>query len=219
MLRSSRIVASFASSRPLAQRSFSVAAHLQSHIGSSPIFIPESVELALDVYGADLDTHAVPLVIKGPNGVGRVPIDTFARLNLSADGKTLSVSVENSKDGKQREMWGTLRSLIQNYVTGVTEGHIVLLTFVGTGYRYELAANGKEVNVKVGQTGTTKFVFPEGVTAVSPSQTRLMLRGHDKHVVTLFAARIRSLRPPEPYKGKGIFVNNETIKLKGKNVK
>ncbi|KAK9449908.1 mitochondrial 54S ribosomal protein uL6m [Limtongia smithiae] len=190
-----------------------------SHVGSSPIFVPSNVKLFLDVYNATGDTSDVPLVISGPKGTGSVNVPSFARLELKDEGTKLFVTVEDRTQPKQRQMWGLIRSLIQNHVTGVTDGHVVLIHLSGTGYRTELLAGERKISVKVGQTGVTIFELPEGITAKSPNPTRLLLEGPDKNIVTQFAHTIRALKPPEPYKGKGIYVNNETVKRKNKSVK
>ncbi|KAK9383182.1 mitochondrial 54S ribosomal protein uL6m [Kockiozyma suomiensis] len=201
------------------RRGFSASARVPSHVGSAPIYVPTEVSFALDLHNRNLDTDAVALHITGPKGVGKVQIPPFANIELVDSGRQLEVRVADSTVKQQRQMWGTLRSLIQNHVTGVTQGHSVILTFSGTGYRAELLPSGRQVSVKVGQTGATVFDLPENITAVCPQPTRLLLEGPDKHAVSQFGATIRSLKPPEPYKGKGIYMNNETIKLKSKSVK
>ncbi|KAK9240566.1 ribosomal protein L6, alpha-beta domain-containing protein [Lipomyces kononenkoae] len=200
-------------------RGFCSSAYSLSHIGSAPVFIPDNVSLMLDLHNRGEERDMTPLIITGPKGKLQVDIPSFARLDLVDNGKKLEVKVADSEVKIQRQMWGTLRSLINNQVTGVSEGHIAILQFVGTGYRAELLPSGRQISVKVGQTGTTLFDIPEGVTALNPQPTRLVLEGIDKQVVKQFAANIRALRPPEPYKGKGVFVNNETIKMKDKKVK
>ncbi|KAK9368474.1 ribosomal protein L6, alpha-beta domain-containing protein [Lipomyces kononenkoae] len=222
-MTSTRIFSSTAATclrkRTLNPRGFCSSAYALSHVGSSPIFIPDNVSLMLDLHNKDEERDMTPLIITGPKGKLKVDIPSFARLDLVDNGKKLEVNVVDSEVKIQRQMWGTLRSLINNQVTGVTEGHIAILQFVGTGYRAELLPSGRQISVKVGQTGTTLFDIPEGVTALSPQPTRLVLEGIDKQAVKQFAANIRKLRPPEPYKGKGVFVNNETIKMKDKKVK
>ncbi|KAK9322482.1 ribosomal protein L6, alpha-beta domain-containing protein [Lipomyces orientalis] len=203
----------------IAHRGFCSSVSALSHIGSAPVFIPDTVQLMLDVHNRDDERDMTPLIVSGPKGTLQVQVPSYARLDLVDNGKKLEVKVADAEVKIQRQMWGTLRSLINNQVTGVSEGHIVILQFVGTGYRAELLPGGRQVSVKVGQTGTTVFDIPEGITALSPQPTRLVLEGIDKQAVKQFAANIRALRPPEPYKGKGIFVNNETIKMKDKKVK
>jgi large subunit ribosomal protein L6 len=126
-------------------------------------------------------------------------------------------------------MIGTLRADLSNHITGVSEGHIAILRLVGVGYRatIESSATTKEpefegqqfVNLKVGYSHPIELGIPKGVKASTPQPTRILLEGVDKQVVKQFAAHIRQWRVPEPYKGKGIFVNDETIKLKNKKIK
>ena len=126
-------------------------------------------------------------------------------------------------------MTGTLRADLSNHIVGVSEGHVAILRLVGVGYRatIESIATTKEpefpgqqfVNLKVGYSHPIELGIPKGVKASTPQPTRILLEGVDKHVVKQFAAHIRAWRVPEPYKGKGIFVNDETIKLKNKKIK
>lgn len=109
--------------------------------------------------------------------------------------------------------------MIQNHVTGVSEGHAAILRLVGVGYRASIEDNGRIVNLKVQYAHPVELVIPEGVKASTPQPTRILLEGIDKEVVKQFAADIRAWRKPEPYKGKGIFVNDETIKLKARKIK
>lgn len=113
------------------------------------------------------------------------------------------------------------RSLINNAVVGVSEGHSSTLRFQGTGYRCMLEdIDGvKWVKMKVGKCNLQGLPIPEGITCSTPTPTLLVLEGCDKQKLNLFAARLRNMRPPEPYKGKGIYFNGETIKLKAKKVK
>ena len=123
---------------------------------------------------------------------------------------------------------GTTRAYLQNYITGVSEGHSAILRFVGVGFRASVEDTAttvesefpgqKFVNLKVGYSHPVELCIPKGVTASTPQPTRLLLEGPDKEVVMQFAAKIRKWRVPEPYKGKGIFVNGETIKIKNKKV-
>lgn len=124
---------------------------------------------------------------------------------------------------------GTTRALFQNCITGVSEGHVCILRLVGVGYRATIEKTattvsaefpGQEfVSLKVGYSHPIELPIPAGVKASTPQPTRILLEGSEKQVVTQFAAEIRDWRKPEPYKGKGIFVNDETIKLKAKKIK
>jgi large subunit ribosomal protein L6 len=124
---------------------------------------------------------------------------------------------------------GTVRALLQNHILGVSEGHVCVLSMVGVGYRATIEDKAstvqpaypgqKFVSLKVGFSHPIELGIPQGVVASTPQPTRILLEGVDKRIVTQFAAEIREWRRPEPYKGKGIFVNGETIKLKAKKIK
>jgi large subunit ribosomal protein L6 len=128
-------------------------------------------------------------------------------------------------------MWGTMTSHLSNLISGVSEGHVCILRLVGVGYRATLEPtplvptsiieypNQPFLNLKLGFAHPVEMGVPEGVKASVPQPTRILLEGPDKQVVTHFAAKIRKWRRPEPYKGKGIYVNDETIKLKAKKIK
>jgi large subunit ribosomal protein L6 len=121
------------------------------------------------------------------------------------------------------------RAYLQNHILGVSEGHAAILRLVGVGYRATVEKTavtkspefpGQEfVSLKVGYSHPIELGVPRGVKASTPQPTRILLEGIDKEVVKQFAAQIRAWRVPEPYKGKGIFVNDETIKLKAKKIK
>ena len=124
---------------------------------------------------------------------------------------------------------GTMRALVQNSIAGVSEGHICILRLVGVGYRATIENTAitkkaeyegqKFVSLKLGYAHPVELPVPKGVKATVPQPTRILLEGPDKHDITQFAADIRAWRKPEPYKGKGIFVNDETIRLKAKKIK
>ena len=124
---------------------------------------------------------------------------------------------------------GTTRAYLQNHVLGVSEGHVCILRLVGVGYRATIEKSavtvspefeGQQfVNLKVGYSHPIELPVPYGVKASTPQPTRILLEGIEKEVVKQFAASIRRWRVPEPYKGKGIFVDDETIKLKAKKIK
>jgi large subunit ribosomal protein L6 len=125
-------------------------------------------------------------------------------VNVEIDETARKVAVipRDPYERRQREMWGTLRALIQNHVTGVSEGHIAILRLVGVGYRASIEGNGTIVNLKVQYAHLVELKVPEGVKASTPQPTRILLEGADKEVVKQFAAEIREWRKPEPYKGK-----------------
>lgn len=124
---------------------------------------------------------------------------------------------------------GTTRAYVNNHVLGVSEGHVAVLRLVGVGYRASVEQTSKHftpaylgqqyLNLRLGYAHPIDMAIPEGVKASTPQPTRILLEGPDKEVLKQFAAEIRAWRKPEPYKGKGIFVNDETIKLKAKKIK
>ena len=124
---------------------------------------------------------------------------------------------------------GTTRAVLNNHILGVSEGHTAILRLVGVGYRATIETTAvtktadypsqQFVSLKVGYSHPIELGVPQGVKASTPQPTRILLEGPDKEVVKQFAAEIREWRKPEPYKGKGIFVNDETIKLKAKKIK
>jgi len=166
--------------------------------------------------------------------------------NYDEANKKVTMSVGDPEIKHQRAMWGnacdmplerqiltvltgTMRALVQNSIAGVSEGHICILRLVGVGYRATIENTAitkkaeyegqKFVSLKLGYAHPVELPVPKGVKATVPQPTRILLEGPDKHDITQFAADIRAWRKPEPYKGKGIFVNDETIRLKAKKIK
>jgi large subunit ribosomal protein L6 len=141
----------------------------------------------------------------------------------------IALSVTDSTLRSQRAMWGNIRAHIHNHIVGVSEGHTAILRLVGVGYRATIENTAvtktpeypgqKFVSLKVGYSHPIELGVPMGVAASTPQPTRILLEGVDREVVMQFAAHIRAWRVPEPYKGKGIFVNNETIQVKAKKIK
>jgi large subunit ribosomal protein L6 len=167
--------------------------------------------------------------IKGPLGELSMEIPPYVKFDMDPSLSGPVLSVEDVTDAKQRAMWGTTRAYLQNHILGVSEGHSAILRLVGVGYRatVETTATTVEpefpgqqfVNLKVGFSHPVELGIPKGMKASTPQPTRLLLEGPEKEVVMQFAAKIRMWRKPEPYKGKGIFVNGETIRLKNKKIK
>ncbi|KAA1470002.1 ribosomal protein L6 [Dentipellis sp. KUC8613] len=184
-----------------------------SHIGKAPIKVPPTITLT---------PTPTSLGVKGPLGSTTVPLEPYMTLsNPSPD--ALALSVENAEEKKQRSMWGLTRTLINNAIVGMTEGFTVPLYLVGVGYRAALEEDprGKEegrsglrLNMKLGFSHSVLVPVPSHIKAEVPNPTKIMLSCNDKHLLGLFAAKVRKWRPPEPYKGKGVFVGNETIRIK-----
>ncbi|KAJ7212122.1 ribosomal protein L6, alpha-beta domain-containing protein [Mycena pura] len=200
----------------VAARAFNVppraAVHL-SHIGSTPIPIPASVNVT---------TTPTSIAIAGPLGQTTLPLFPFVKIDLSGQNMML-VSVEDAEIKQQRQMWGTTRTLISNAVTGMTDGFSVPLYLVGVGYRAALeddprgtadGGNGQRLHMKLGYSHSTFVPIPPHIKAEVPLPTKITLFCTDKHLLGLFSAKVQSFRKPEPYKGKGIFIGNETRPIK-----
>lgn len=166
--------------------------------------------------------------IKGPLGELSMYVPHYVNIDQDPALPGPTLTIQDTTDAKQKAMWGTTRAYLQNHILGVSEGHSAILRFVGVGFRASVENTAttvkseypgqKFVNLKVGYSHPVELGIPKGITASTPQPTRLLLEGPEKEVVMQFAAKIRAWRKPEPYKGKGIFVNGETIKLKNKRV-
>ncbi|GMM35417.1 mitochondrial 54S ribosomal protein YmL16 [Saccharomycopsis crataegensis] len=219
-------------------RGFSTTVFRQSHIGSAPIYLTPDISCKVEsidnprivLKGRKSITLSQNIKIGGPRGELGFIVPDFVNVNINGPtaennniGK-IQVSVNNTDDRIQRSMWGTVSATLRNNITGVTEGHLAILKLVGTGYRATIidsVANPgkKHVSLKVGASDNQGLDVPDGLTVSSPVPTRVVIEGISKQQVKLFAANLRKFRPPEPYKGKGIFVDNETIKIKDKKIK
>lgn len=208
-------------------RPFSSTGSVLSRVGKMPVGVPEGVTITVKRLNPPIVKRKArevlvldrKVIVSGPKGTNTDNIPDFVQLDL-ADG-VLKVSVQDESVKQQKTFWGTFRGHLNNYVTGVSEGFITVLKFVGTGYR--AAVEEKDglpyLAVKVGASHPQGKLIPPGITATAPNPARVILEGINLQQLNLFAAQIRAFRPPEPYKGKGIFVNQETIKLKAKKVK
>jgi large subunit ribosomal protein L6 len=171
-----------------------------SRIGYAPITIPEGVEIAID---------GSTLTVTGPKGT---LTRTFSeRVSFSLDDGQVAVG-RDSDDREARSLHGLSRALLQNMVTGVSEGYSKELTTVGVGYRANL--QGSTLELQVGFSHPVHIERPDGIEFEVPEQTRIIVRGIDKELVGQVAADIRSVRPPEPYKGKGIRYVDEYVRRK-----
>ena len=163
-----------------------------SKIGKINISIPEKVKVAL---------AGNILNIEGPQGKKSLNIDLDV-FNLDIkDGKEISIKPKKI-DQNTKRLWGMNRSLINNAVIGSSSGYEKILELVGVGYR--AALKGNQLNLQLGYSHDINFDIPEGIKIVVEKQTTLKISGFDKQQVGMIAAEIKSLRPPEPYKGKGI---------------
>ncbi|KAG0125109.1 mitochondrial 54S ribosomal protein YmL16 [Tuber indicum] len=205
---------------------FSSTSTAFSKIGKSPVIIPDTVTLDKITLPKSKNPRETPisrLQVKGPRGKLYLHLPPFIKVTQtpipSSTSRRATITVEDAKNRQQREMWGTSRSNLQKLVLGVTEGHSAILRLVGVGYRAMIENEGKLLQMRLGYSHTIKMPVPEGVECSVPTPTRILLEGVDKTKVNQFASRIREWRIPEPYKGKGIFINEETINIKVKKVK
>jgi large subunit ribosomal protein L6 len=171
-----------------------------SRIGKAPIDLPSGVEVSHD---------GNTVVVKGPKGSLSQAIDP--RIGVSIEDGVLSVSRE-SDDRDVRALHGLSRALIANMVLGVSAGYSKELQAVGVGYRGALKGNTLEL--QVGYSHPVAIEAPEGITFEVPEPTKFIVSGIDKQLVGQIAANIRAVRPPEPYKGKGIRYVDEYVRRK-----
>jgi large subunit ribosomal protein L6 len=171
-----------------------------SRVGKSPVEVPAGVEVKL---------QGQQVSVKG--GKGKLDYEVHDAVQVEQDGKVLNFSPRNG--GKVASaMTGTMRVLINNMVTGVSEGFEKKLELNGVGYRAKVS--GSTVNLTLGFSHPVDYQLPDGVTAETPTQTEIVVRGIDKQLVGQVAAEIRGFRPPEPYKGKGVRYSGEYVRRK-----
>lgn len=173
-----------------------------SRIGKKPIILPAGVEATLG---------AAEVAVKGPKGTVTTGIHPSVKVTLESEPKSLVVTVGDPEDTTQRALWGLTRQLLSNAVDGVQKPFERSLEFVGVGFKVALAGNA--LNIEVGFSHPVKFELPEGIEAKVDKQI-VTLFGIDKQLVGETAARIRRIKPPEPYKGKGIKYTDEVIRRK-----
>jgi large subunit ribosomal protein L6 len=171
-----------------------------SRIGKAPVPLASGVELKVS------DGN---VLVKGPKGQLRQAI--APRTSIAVEGGTALVR-RDGDDDEARAMHGLMRALVANMVRGVTQGFERSLDIVGVGYRAQVA--GKTLTLNVGYSHPVAMAIPEGLEVRAENQTRLVVRGIDKQKVGQFAAEIREVRPPEPYKGKGIRYVDELVRRK-----
>ncbi|UYZ13470.1 50S ribosomal protein L6 [Brevibacillus sp. WF146] len=171
-----------------------------SRVGKKPIVVPAGVTLTL---------NGTELTVKGPKGTLVRKFHPDMKININDN----EVIVERPSDNKlHRSLHGTTRALIANMVTGVSEGFSRTLELVGVGYR--AAKSGKGVTLSLGFSHPVEITPEEGIEIEVPNQTTLVVKGIDKERVGQVAAEIRSIRKPEPYKGKGIKYSDEVVRRK-----
>lgn len=172
-----------------------------SRIGKKPIPVPKDVEIKINAGNE--------VIVKGPKGQLAKKIPECLEIKIEND----HVSVLRPSDKKEhRSLHGLGRTLLANMVEGVTQGFSKNLELVGVGYR--AAKQGKELVLNVGYSQPVHFVSGEGIEIEVPAPNKISVAGIDKEAVGDTAARIRRIRPPEPYKGKGIRYENEYVRRK-----
>jgi len=172
-----------------------------SRVGKQPITIPKGVEITV---GKDN-----LVTVKGPKGQLSEKINSDMKININED----NITVERPSDNKNhRALHGLSRALINNMVEGVTKGYEKKLQIVGVGYR--AAKQGKKLNLNLGFSHPVELEDPEGITTEVPNQNEIVIKGINKQLVGNYAAKIREIRPPEPYKGKGIRYADEHVRRK-----
>ena len=171
-----------------------------SRVGKLPVVIPKSVKIAVENQ---------EIRVEGPKGkmASRLP----EKLAIEIEGERLHVRRQDDA-AKSRALHGLTRKLVANMVEGVSEGFKRVLEINGVGYRAEL--KGQDLHLSLGYSHPVVFPLPSGVSAAVERQTVITLESHDKQLLGETAAVIRDLRPPEPYKGKGIRYQGETVRRK-----
>jgi large subunit ribosomal protein L6 len=166
-----------------------------SRVAKNPVSIPS---------GVTVEINGKLVTVKGPKGT--LEMKLHAAVTVVQEGSELKVAVSSLADDAQG---GTARALVANMVIGVSTGFERKLELVGVGYRAKSA--GKTLSLTLGFSHPVEYQLPEGVTAETPTQTEIVIRGADKQKVGQVAAEVRAFRPPEPYKGKGVKYVGETI--------
>jgi large subunit ribosomal protein L6 len=179
-----------------------------SRIGRKPIEIKD---------GVNVEEKAGVVTVTGSKGTLEYRLPGCVRLNQ--DDKTLTVECDAGRsDKKERALFGTARAILQNMITGVSDGFKRELEIQGVGYRGQCQGSSKLV-LNLGYSHPVEFFAPEGVTVSMPENTKIVVEGIDKQLVGEAAAKIRSFRPPDNYKGKGIRYVGEYVQIKeGKTV-
>lgn len=171
-----------------------------SRVGKLSIALPDGVTAKVE---------AGKIVVKGK--LGELTQVLSDKVVVKQEDKSLKVEMaENTIDANA--MWGTTRALINNMVVGVSTGFEKRLALVGVGFRAQ--AQGNKLNMSLGFSHPVVYEMPEGVKCETPSQTEIVIKGINKHLVGQVAANVRAYRKPEPYKGKGVRFAEEVVKIK-----
>jgi large subunit ribosomal protein L6 len=171
-----------------------------SRVGKMPVTVPQ---------GVDVSINNTQISVKGAGGTLSIAANALVKV-VNEAGQVTFAPVDDSREANA--MSGTLRQLVNNMVTGVTKGFEKKLTLVGVGYK--AAAQGSKLNLAVGYSHPVNIDMPEGIKVETPAPTEILIKGADRQRVGQVAAEIRAVRPPEPYKGKGIRYSDEKITIK-----
>lgn len=171
-----------------------------SRIGRKPVQIAKGVTVKL---------QNGMLTVKGPKG----ELSAMPHPDIKVDVQDQEILLARNSDAQfARSLHGLWRALVQNMITGVTDGYERKLEIVGVGYRVEM--KGKKLHLQIGYSHPILFGPPDGIKIETPTQTSIIVSGIDKQLVGMVASKIRSFRQPEPYKGKGIKYEGERIRRK-----
>ena len=171
-----------------------------SRVGKMPITVPQGVDVAIT---------AEQISVKGSLGTLVRPVNSLVTIK-NEGGKLTFVPAGESVAADA--MSGTMRALVANMVNGVTKGFEKKLNLVGVGFRAQAA--GSKLNLQIGFSHPVAKDMPAGITVQTPTQTEILIKGADRQAVGQIAAEVRAIRPPEPYKGKGIRYSDEKVSLK-----
>ena len=171
-----------------------------SRVGKMPVHLPQ---------GVDVQVGAEQISVKGSLGTLVRPVN--ALVTIKNEGGKLSFAPANESVAADA-MSGTMRALVANMVNGVSKGFEKKLSLVGVGYR--AAAAGNKLNLQIGFSHPVAKDMPAGIKVECPTQTEIIIKGSDRQVVGQIAAEVRAIRPPEPYKGKGIRYADEKVTIK-----
>jgi large subunit ribosomal protein L6 len=171
-----------------------------SRVGKMPIAVPKGVEVQI---------KEDQITVKGANGT--LVRATNALVTVTMDGDQVKIAPANDST-EANAMSGTMRALLNNMVNGVSKGFEKKLQLVGVGFRAQ--AQGTKLNLQIGFSHPVAKDMPAGIKVETPTQTEILIKGADRQVVGQVAAEVRAIRPPEPYKGKGIRYADERVVLK-----
>jgi len=171
-----------------------------SRVGKMPVAVPQGVDVAIK------DDQ---ISVKGKGGTLSLTQNALVKVS-NEGGKLTFAAADESREANA--MSGTMRQLVNNMVLGVTNGFEKKLALVGVGYK--AAAQGNKLNLTVGYSHPVNIEMPAGITVATPTPTEIVVKGADRQRVGQLAAEIRAVRPPEPYKGKGIRYADEKIVIK-----